>query len=563
MSRRYRDYRAHSISYEIVVSSRLKTEISTVLRRHGLNDQADLVDEEVDRYGSKIITLQVDRWTAAAMTDMLPVLKDERKASAMLKAAIKIKTNPLKTKVGKLELLPEALLAYLTTDIIDGWLYRATQDKNHVAYVVRSINYHPAQDHGRDYVPAYVDMHLGFNRADYYTNKEREANVSETDCYLDTTVMFRYDDIVGRSVADVLTEKNYLHETPELKAAYEEELALYVRYTKRGYAQFLCTSMAESCKQDYWTRTEAIYGLLHGTKMVCEEPLLNRQLRLVCGNTAFEDYSPKGFSTVPLHCYLLFFDLTRHDHCWVHVRNCKPYVYDKTLRDKLVLPETHRSLIDTLCDDMDVFQDDIVEGKSGGTAILCYGAPGLGKTLTAEVYSEVVGRALYRVQAGQLGIAADTIESNLEMVLRRGERWGAVVLLDEADVYIRSRGDDLAHNAVVAAFLCKLEYFHGLLFMTTNRASDVDDAIVSRMIATFKYETPSKEMAFAIWKILSKQFGLAISDAAIEKLITVFPELSGRDIKQLLKLVIKYCRQKKQKLSIETFRTCAMFRGIV
>ena len=131
------------------------------------------------------------------------------------------------------------------------------------------------------------------------------------------------------------------------------------------------------------------------------------------------------------------------------------------------------------------------------------------------------------------------------------------------DVYIRRRGDDLQHNAVVAAFLCKLEYFHGLLFLTTNRAADVDDAIVSRMIATFKYDIPDQEASIAIWTILSRQFGLTFSEKAIVSLNKAFPELSGRDIKQLLKLVIKFCSRKKRKMDLEAFRTCAMFRGIV
>ena len=88
---------------------------------------------------------------------------------------------------------------------------------------------------------------------------------------------------------------------------------------------------------------------------------------------------------------------------------------------------------------------------------MCYGAPGLGKTLTAEVYSELVKLPLYRVHAGQLGIEIETLASSLEQsVLRRAERWGAVLLIDEADVYIRARDNDIHHNAVVAAFLLSL-----------------------------------------------------------------------------------------------------------
>lgn len=140
---------------------------------------------------------------------------------------------------------------------------------------------------------------------------------------------------------------------------------------------------------------------------------------------------------------------------WIHVDNLTDYQYDSSLREKLILPEEHRDLIDILTQDMDILMDDIVAGKSGGTTILCKGAPGLGKTLTAEVYSEVVGRPLYRVHSGQLGVSSENVEKNLEKVLKRAQRWGAVMLIDEADVYIRRRGNEIDHNAVVASFCAR------------------------------------------------------------------------------------------------------------
>jgi SpoVK/Ycf46/Vps4 family AAA+-type ATPase len=227
-----------------------------------------------------------------------------------------------------------------------------------------------------------------------------------------------------------------------------------------------------------------------------------------------------------------------------------------------VLPQDHRDLIDILTADMGVLLEDIVEGKSGGTTILCKGAPGLGKTLTAEVYAEVVGKPLYRVHSGQLGISAESVEANLSTILRRAARWGAILLLDEADVYIRQRDNDLQHNAIVAEFLRTLEYFSGLLFMTTNRTDDIDDAIVSRCIAIIKYEMPSREDMVRLWKTLSTQFQVELSDEMIKTLTNRFPETSGRDIKELLKLTAKFCRSKDIPYSEDAFRQCAMFRGI-
>lgn len=448
----------------------------------------------------------------------------------------------------------------MAQDAIDGWIYRQVSGTIHAAYVVRDIRYFPEERRSNDYTPAYVEMKLRANRAEWAAEDQDNRDdglqtISET---------FSRDDIVGASASDVLLKKGILKETVELKAAYEAEIGTFLEYKEMGYRQFLVTGTALDTG-GRWNSVRDSYKLLHPTKMVNEEPILSRKITVQCDHYNWEQYLPKkskAFGTIPIHPYFAMFDLDRHQHCWVHVADCKPYEYDESLRDKLVLPDIHRDLIDVLTTDMDVFMDDLIAGKSGGTAVLCYGSPGLGKTLTAEVYSELIKRPLYKVHAGQLGTDVSTVENELERVLRRGERWGAVMLLDEADVYIRRRGDDLQHNAVVAAFLRTLEYFHGLLFMTTNRAADVDDAIASRMIAMVKYEAPDEAQAKKLWEVLSTQFRIQISAKAIDALIKEFEGISGRDIKQLLKLTQKYCRQKGLKMSLDAFRTCATFRGI-
>ncbi len=238
-----------------------------------------------------------------------------------------------------------------------------------------------------------------------------------------------------------------------------------------------------------------------------------------------------GFEKVPLHCYVYLFHLEWHRNIWVHVQHMTEYRYQPELRDKLVLPNHHRDLIDILTSKMSVFVQDFVPGKSGGTTILCQGAPGLGKTLTAEIYSEVVGKPLYRVHSGQLGTTAASVGATLSGILRRAARWDAILLLDEADVYIRRRDNDLQHNAIVAEFLRTLEYFNGLLFMTTNRIDDVDDAILSRCIAKIQYETPPKPDARAIrlWKLVAEQSGADLTDDLIEALTSAYPKASGHE----------------------------------
>src|SRR5699024_4638088 len=150
------------------------------------------------------------------------------------------------------------------------------------------------------------------------------------------------------------------------------------------------------------------------------------------------------------------------------------YVYDSELKDKLVLPEDQRALLDILTSDISVFTGDIIEGKSAGNVILARGRPRVGQTLTAEVYAEVIGKSLYSIYTGSLGSTADLVRQNLEEMFARARRWDAVLLLDEADVFVLERGSELAQNAIVADFLRTLEYSDGLLSLPTNRIHGVD-----------------------------------------------------------------------------------------
>ena len=268
------------------------------------------------------------------------------------------------------------------------------------------------------------------------------------------------------------------------------------------------------------------------------------------------------FCRIPVHAYILMFHLELHHYVWVHVDDVTPYAYQPNLKQKLILPEEQTDLIDILTAEMDILMDDIIAGKSGGTTVLCAGQPGVGKTLTAEVYSEIIKRPLYRVHSGQLGLNVAATEAILKDTLTRAQRWGAVMLIDEADVCIKRRDDDITMNAVVGVFLRVLEYFNGLLFLTTNRIDDIDEAIVSRCIALIKFYPPDATARRKIWGVMTEQFGLAVDGRLLEQLTETFPDASGGDIKGLAKLVAKYCHHKKVKPSLEAFKRCSIFRGM-
>lgn len=254
---------------------------------------------------------------------------------------------------------------------------------------------------------------------------------------------------------------------------------------------------------------------------------------------------------VPLHPYVLCFDLRRHIFVYVHTNNLDPYKYDKKVAEKLVLPEESKELISILVENASGHFEDIIKGKAGGSIIMCAGEPGTGKTLTAEVYSEVMERPLYTVQCSQLGLDLETLEKTLKKVLARAMRWKAILLLDEADVYIHMRGADVQQNAIVGIFLRVLEYYNGVLFMTTNRPDDIDDAIASRATARLTYKKPSLADQEALWAILAPGAGLKLTPAVVKAIVKAHSDLSGRDIKNLVKLASLVAKKRGKTVDVD------------
>lgn len=483
---------------------------------------------------------------------------NERELMFQMLALDNIHAAPAARKIPSLDLLIPGLIAWLSRDRIDGWLYKRGKDGVLLPWLVHFMRHVQPADGA-----AYVIIGLLANTL------QAAGREPVTDPRLRRTGMtygisFYADDIVDLTIPELMTGDGFFKECAEFKAEYESQAHRFMQLQPKYGAQFTVSGSAWMTGAGPRPELECT-RLQAGTSARCvnDEELLERQFDTTADATFWREKGiSEGFERVPLHCYLHLFHLDYHRNLWVHVQNVKEYRYKPELRDKLVLPQAHRDLIDILTSDRNFLMEDMVEGKSGGTTILCKGAPGLGKTLTAEVYAEVVGKPLYRVHSGQLGVTAGSVEANLSTILQRAARWDSVLLLDEADVYIRRRDNDLQHNAIVAEFLRTLEYFNGLLFMTTNRVADIDDAILSRCIAIIQFETPTREQATLLWKSLAQQFHAELADELVGWLTESYATASGRDIKELLKLTTKFCKGKKLPLSEEAFAQCAVFRSI-
>lgn len=85
--------------------------------------------------------------------------------------------------------------------------------------------------------------------------------------------------------------------------------------------------------------------------------------------------------------------------------------------------------------------------------------------MTAESVAETMRTPLYTMSASDLGFSSRDVEKSLSKVLELTAKWNAVLLLDEADVFLEARSaHDLERNKLVSIFLRILEYYEGTLF---------------------------------------------------------------------------------------------------
>jgi len=278
----------------------------------------------------------------------------------------------------------------------------------------------------------------------------------------------------------------------------------------------------------------------------------------------FDEEDRDGSLKLPEHPFLRVFDLKSYHWYTVHVDNVERYEYNPDLRSELVLKDDIVDIITILTENTGDKIEDVIKGKGLGTIILTSGPPGVGKTLTAEIFSELIRLPLYPIQCAQLGTTPDELESKLSNVLDNAEKWKAIVLLDEADVYIHERGNDVDQNAIVGVFLRLLEYYKGMMFLTTNRGTVVDDAIFSRCLAHIRYKNPDVKERSQIWHIMLTRYKILHTKAFVQALVERFDQISGRSIKQLCSLFSTLIKSKKRDfdVSVESFEWLSQFQNI-
>lgn len=201
---------------------------------------------------------------------------------------------------------------------------------------------------------------------------------------------------------------------------------------------------------------------------------------------------------------------------------------------------------------------DIIDGKSGGTIFLLHGSPGTGKTLSAEAVAELLERPLYSISVGELGVTPSELEESLRTVLEISTAWNAVMLLDEADIFLEQRTkDDIVRNAMVGIFLRLLEYHQGVLFLTTNRVGEFDEAFHSRITIALKYPDLDVVAREQIWKNLLGVAKISIMTSEIKSLAKI--DINGRQIKSSIRMAQSIADANAREVTLDDLKVAGNF----
>jgi hypothetical protein len=250
------------------------------------------------------------------------------------------------------------------------------------------------------------------------------------------------------------------------------------------------------------------------------------------------------------------FGFSLNDKIWLefNVEKIQDIEWNTDAFNNLVLPHDHKYLLKSLVEahHKDIGFDDFIKGKGHGLVVNLFGPPGVGKTFSAEATSELVRRPLYVVGGGDLGTKAAFLDMALQRILDVATDWKAIVLIDEADVFLEQRSmNDLERNAMVAVFLRHVEYYRGILFLTTNRVRAFDEAFLSRIHVALHFKNLSEESKIQVWTAFISKIGASASITPEQITMLAKRDVNGRQIKNAARTAQSLAAEKGEQVTFE------------
>ncbi|KAI0160611.1 hypothetical protein GGR57DRAFT_455920 [Xylariaceae sp. FL1272] len=256
-----------------------------------------------------------------------------------------------------------------------------------------------------------------------------------------------------------------------------------------------------------------------------------------------------------------------NDKLWkkLAIAYVKEVDWDEQAFDNLVMDPDSKDVVQSLVANkvQNSVSTDLIRGKGNGIILLLHGPPGTGKTLTAESVAEHAKKPLYRVTCGDIGTKPEAVEKYLKQVLMLGKSWDCVILLDEAEVFLQERSlENIGRNALVSVFLRHLEYYDGILILTSNRVGTIDEGFRSRIQLAIHYPKLEQLERRRVWDIFVGRLSddpIASMDIDVRNLRSNLTELSkfnlnGREIRNSINVARPLAKAEGRKVDFDSLK---------
>ncbi|MBL8626043.1 MAG: ATP-binding protein [Myxococcales bacterium] len=174
--------------------------------------------------------------------------------------------------------------------------------------------------------------------------------------------------------------------------------------------------------------------------------------------------------------------------------------------------------------------------KGLGLSALFSGPPGTGKTMVAALIASELALDLYQIDLAKVVSKwIGETEKNLGELFDAAEAGHAVLLFDEADALFAKRtqvqsSNDRHANLEVNYLLQRLESFAGVVVLTTNHETAIDEAFRRRLSLRVDFPVPEADERERLWRALLPAQAAQAADLDLAALATRF-EMTGGYIK--------------------------------
>jgi hypothetical protein len=216
---------------------------------------------------------------------------------------------------------------------------------------------------------------------------------------------------------------------------------------------------------------------------------------------------------------VLGFDLS--EKCWLEfsVSGLQEIQWDENALHSVLIPDCTKKNLNALISHHLIaaakHPASIAERNVKGVNVVLHGPPGVGKTMTGNAIAEHHHRPLYVMHTEDLGLNASSVAQGLSEAVENTRSWGAILLLDAADIYLEAReAHDNHHNSIVAVLLRVMERHHSLFLLITDRVQSFDGAVQGHIHMGIRFEDMSAQTRRMMWRqqVVETEQGMLATD---------------------------------------------------